>query len=202
MSEYSVLGAEHIWGGIDHLMFVFGLLLLVGGGARLLWTITAFTVGHSITLALVTLGYLEYPVSLIEFVIALSIFVLALELTRGEPAGPHQHLSLFKRHPWWLAGGFGLLHGMGFAGALADIGLPQNNVPLALLFFNIGIEVGQIVFVLLAIGAGWLFKVALGTSLLNDRFTIRRKRLLLIPVYLLGGISAMWCIERGIEVLI
>ena len=202
MSEYSVLGAEHIWGGIDHLMFVFGLLLLVGGGARLLWTITAFTVGHSITLALVTLGYLEYPVSLIEFVIALSIFVLALELTRGEPAGPHQHLSLFKRHPWWLAGGFGLLHGMGFAGALADIGLPQNNVPLALLFFNIGIEVGQIVFVLLAIGAGWLFKVALGTRLLNDRFTIRRKRLLLIPVYLLGGISAMWCIERGIEELI
>ena len=95
-----------------------------------------------------------------------------------------------------------VLHGMGFAGALADIGLPQDNVPLALLFFNIGIEVGQIVFVLLAIGAGWLFKVALGTSLLNDRFTIRRKRLLLIPVYLLGGISAMWCIERGIEVLI
>lgn len=85
MSEYPVLGIEHIWSGLDHLMFVFGLLLLVGGGARLLWTLTAFTVGHSITLALVTFGFLDYPVSLIEFVIALSIFVLALELTRANP---------------------------------------------------------------------------------------------------------------------
>ncbi len=201
MTEYSVLGTEHIWSGIDHLMFVFGLLLLVGGGARLLWTITAFTVGHCITLALVTLGFLAYPVSLIEFVIALSIFVLALELTRKEQTGPHQRLSLFKRHPWWLAGGFGLLHGMGFAGALAEIGLPQSNVPLALLFFNIGIEVGQIAFVLLAIGAWWLLKIVLGRSVFADRIAIRQERLLPIPVYLLGSISAMWCIERGLEVL-
>ena len=150
-TEYTVLGTTHIWRGLDHLMFIFGLLLLVGGGARLLWTITAFTVGHSITLALVTLGYLTYPVSLIEFVIALSIFVLALELTRDTQARPGSSLSLFKRHPWWLAGGFGLLHGMGFAGALGEIGLPQANVPLALLFFNIGIEVGQIAFVFLVI---------------------------------------------------
>jgi hypothetical protein len=206
MTEYSVLGTEHIWSGIDHLMFVFGLLLLVGGGSRLLWTITAFTVGHSMTLALVTLGFLAYPVSLIEFAIALSIFVLALELsrkelTREEQTDPHQRLSLFKRHPWWLAGGFGLLHGMGFAGALAEIGLPQSNVPLALLFFNIGIEVGQIAFVLVAIGAWWLLKIVHGSSVFTDRMAIRLERLLPTPVYLLGGLSAMWCIERGLEVL-
>ena len=197
MTEYSVLGTEHIWGGTDHLMFVLGLLLLVGGGRRLLWTITAFTVGHSVTLALVTLGLLSYPVALVEFAIALSIFILALELTRTHQVGSIQPLSLFKRHPWWLAGGFGLLHGMGFAGALADIGLPQSNVPLALLFFNIGIEVGQIAFVLLLLGGWWLFNQALAISAV----TVNRRRLVLIPVYLLGGLSAMWCIERGIALV-
>ena len=197
MTEYSVLGTEHIWGGTDHLMFVLGLLLLVGGGRRLLWTITAFTVGHSVTLALVTLGLLSYPVALVEFVIALSIFILALELTRTRGVGSIQDLSLFKRHPWWLAGGFGLLHGMGFAGALADIGLPQSNVPLALLFFNIGIEVGQIAFVLLLLGGWWLFNQALAISAV----TVNRTRLVLIPVYVLGGLSAMWCIERGIALV-
>jgi len=197
MTEYSVLGTEHIWGGTDHLMFVLGLLLLVGGGRRLLWTITAFTVGHSVTLALVTLGLLSYPVALVEFAIALSIFILALELTRTHGVGSIQDLSLFKRHPWWLAGGFGLLHGMGFAGALADIGLPQSNVPLALLFFNIGIEVGQIAFVLLLLGGWWLFNQALAISAV----TVNRTRLVLIPVYVLGGLSAMWCIERGIALV-
>ena len=197
MTEYSVLGTEHIWGGTDHLMFVLGLLLLVGGGRRLLWTITAFTLGHSVTLALVTLGLLSYPVALVEFAIALSIFILALELTRTHQVGSIQSVSLFKRHPWWLAGGFGLLHGMGFAGALADIGLPQSNVPLALLFFNIGIEVGQIAFVLLLLGGWWLFNQALAISAV----TVNRTRLVLIPVYLLGGLSAMWCIERGIALV-
>ena len=142
VEDYTVLGMEHIWGGIDHLLFVFGLLLLVGGGARLFWTITAFTLGHSITLSLVTLGFFDYPVALVEFTIALSIFVLAVELTRTS-----KH-DLLWRNPWWLAGGFGLLHGMGFAGALTETGLPQDNVPLALLFFNVGIEVGQIAFIL------------------------------------------------------
>ncbi|MBT7887154.1 MAG: HupE/UreJ family protein, partial [Gammaproteobacteria bacterium] len=197
MTEYSVLGTQHIWGGIDHLMFVLGLLLLVGGGTRLLWTITAFTVGHSVTLGLVTLGLLSYPVSLVEFAIALSIFVLALDLARSPQVGSKQHVSLFKRHPWWLAGGFGLLHGMGFAGALADIGLPQSNVPLALLFFNIGIEAGQIAFLLLLLGGWWLFKQALAMNAV----TVNRTRLVLIPVYLLGGLSAMWCIERGIALI-
>jgi len=116
--DYSLLGMEHIWGGMDHLLFVFGLLLLVGGGTRLLWTITAFTVGHSITLSLVTLGFFDYPVALVEFAIALSIFVLAVELTRIR-----KHDMLW-RNPWWLAGGLGLLNGMGCAGGMAEIRLP------------------------------------------------------------------------------
>jgi hydrogenase/urease accessory protein HupE len=189
MAEYSVLGAEHIWQGPDHLMFVFGLLLLVGSGARLLWTVTAFTVGHSVTLALVTLGILTYPVALIEFAIALSIFVLALALARKDNSG------LFKRHPWWLASGFGLLHGMGFAGALAEIGLPQGNVPLALLFLNVGIEIGQIAFVVLVLALWW----SINRPIVLQRVAIQK--LLPIPVYLLGGSSVMWCIERGLEVL-
>jgi hydrogenase/urease accessory protein HupE len=187
MTDYTVLGVEHIWSGIDHLLFVFGLLLLVGGGTRLLWTITAFTVGHSITLSLVTLGFFGYPVALVEFTIALSIFVLAVELTRKA-----RH-DLLWRHPWWLAGGFGLLHGMGFAGALAETGLPQDNVPLALLFFNIGIELGQIAFILAVFVVWFLVRKPLAPV---------QERLLPVPVYILGTLSAMWCIERGLEALL
>lgn len=184
MSDYTVLGIEHIWGGVDHLLFVFGLILLVGNGRRLLWTITAFTVGHSVTLSLAALGYIHYPVALVEFTIALSIFVLAVALTRSG--------GVLKQHPWWLAGGFGLLHGMGFAGALAATGLPQDNVPLALLFFNVGIEVGQIAFIALVLLL-WLFiRRPLGNW---------QQRLLPVPVYVLGALSAMWCLQRGVEVL-
>lgn len=186
MSDYSVLGMEHIWGGIDHLMFVFGLLLLVGIGARLFWTITAFTLGHSITLSMVTLGVFDYPVALVEFAIAVSIFVLALDLARPDKAG------FFRRHPWWLAAGFGLLHGMGFAGALAEAGLPQDNMPLALLFFNVGIEVGQIAFIGAIIAVWFVMKRPLAKQW--------QERLLPVPVYALGGLSAMWCIERALEV--
>jgi len=186
VTDYSLLGMEHIWGGLDHLLFVFGLLLLVGGGTRLLWTITAFTLGHSITLSLVTLGFFDYPVALVEFIIALSIFVLAVELTR---ASKH---DILWRNPWWLAGGFGLLHGIGFAGALAETGLPQDNVPLALLFFNVGIEIGQIAFILVVLGIWWLVRKPL---------TPWQDRLLPVPIYVLGALSAMWCIERGLEVL-
>jgi hypothetical protein len=186
LRDYSVLGAEHIWGGPDHLLFVFGLLLLVGWGKRLVWTITAFTVGHSITLSLVTLGYFEYPVGLVEFAIALSIFVLALELARTDQGG------LFRRYPWGLAGGFGLLHGMGFAGALAEVGLPQAELPLALLAFNIGIELGQLAFIF-ALVALW---VTLKRWLLGHQ-----RQLLPVGVYLLGALSAMWCIERALEIV-
>ena len=197
MTEYPVLGIEHILGGVDHLMFVFGLLLLVGVGSRLLWTITAFTVGHSMTLAVVTLVTLDYPVSLIEFAIALSVFVLVLELARGDTSDTKTNVrNVLRRYPWWLAGGFGLLHGMGFAGALAEIGLPQNNIPLALLFFNIGIEIGQIAFLLLVISAWWLINHAV----IMRQVTVNRERLMPIPVYVLGGLSAMWCIERGLDI--
>lgn len=186
MSDYSVLGMEHIWSGIDHLLFVFGLLLLVGGGSRLLWTITAFTVGHSITLSLVTLGFFNYPVALVEFTIALSIFVLAVELTRKE------RNDILWRNPWWLAGGFGLLHGMGFAGALAETGLPQDNVPLALLFFNVGIEIGQIAFIFAVLAIWYVVRKPMAPW---------NERLRWVPVYVLGSLSALWCIERGLEAL-
>ena len=183
--DYTWLGAEHIWAGSDHLLFVMGLLLLVGWNRRLIYTVTAFTMGHSVTLAMVTFGLFDYPVSLVEFMIALSICVLAVELARGSAGA-------LWRQPWWLAGGFGLLHGMGFAGALADTGLPQSNVPLALLFFNVGIELGQLAFIaLLALLA------AIGRRLIGERVGALRT----LTVYVLGGFSAMWCIERGLEVL-
>ena len=165
---------------------VLGLLLLVGGGRRLIWTITAFTAGHSITLAMVTLGVFDYPVAFIEFLIALSIFVLALELTREGAQ------SWLWRQPWWLAGLFGLLHGMGFAGALADTGLPQANLPLALLFFNVGIEFGQLAFIAVLLGLGALFRRLLPHP---------PAAVLQLPVLVLGVLSAMWCIERGLEAL-
>ncbi len=186
VSRYSVLGAEHIWAGVDHLLFVLGLLLLVGHGRRLIWTITAFTVGHSITLAMVTLGLFDYPVALIEFLIALSIFVLAIELSRTSG-----HSRLW-RQPWWLAGVFGLLHGMGFAGALAETGLPPNNLPLALLFFNVGIELGQLAFIAVLLLIGHFV-----VRLLRER----AEPLAQVPVLVLGALSAMWCIQRGLEVI-
>ena len=183
--DYTWLGAEHIWAGPDHLLFVMGLLLLVGWNRRLIYTVSAFTLGHSVTLAMVTLGLFDYPVSLVEFMIALSIYVLALELARGSAGA-------LWRQPWWLAGGFGLLHGMGFAGALAETGLPQSNVPLALLFFNVGIELGQLGFIVLLV-----LLAGLGYRLVSERIGVLRP----LPVYVLGGLSAMWCMERGLEVL-
>ena len=182
--DYMWLGMEHIWGGIDHLLFVFGLLLLVGWGRMLIWTITSFTVGHSVALSLVTLGFFDYNVALVEFTIAVSILVLAVELARRDGAG------MFRLYPWALAGGFGLLHGMGFAGALAEVGLPQSEVPMALLFFNMGIELGQLAFIFVIVGL-W--------------FSVRRfvrdheGSLLPVPVYVLGSLSAMWSIERALE---
>ena len=183
--DYTWLGSEHIWAGPDHLLFVMGLLLLVGWNRRLIYTVTAFTLGHSVTLAMVTFGLFDYPVSLVEFMIALSIYVLAVELARSSAGA-------LWRQPWWLAGGFGLLHGMGFAGALADTGLPQANVPLALLCFNVGIELGQLAFIALLV-----LLAAIGRRLIGERTAVLRP----LPVYVLGALSAMWCVERGLEVL-
>ena len=183
--SYIVMGAEHIWAGPDHLLFVLGLVLLVVGFRSLLVTVTSFTVGHSVTLAMVTLGVFDYPVALVEFLIALSILVLALEVNAAKP-------GWFARFPWAVALGFGLLHGMGFAGALGEVGLPQGQVPLALLSFNIGIELGQIAFILLVLATGFLVRRYL---------TAWRTRLEPIAIYTMGGVAAMWCYERGFSVL-
>ncbi|MCG3169820.1 MAG: hypothetical protein CALGDGBN_01349 [Pseudomonadales bacterium] len=182
-ANYVKMGVGHILGGIDHLLFVLGLLLLVNGWKRLLWTITAFTVGHSVTLALAALGFLDYPVALVEFAIAFSILVIAIELTR-EATDRHW----LRRRPWLAAGGFGLLHGMGFAGALREVGLPPHDIPLALLTFNVGIELGQLLFVgvVLVAHRAW------------EHFALPRWLWLRwLPVYLIGCASAYWCFERG-----
>ena len=180
---YLGLGVEHILLGIDHLLFVLALLLIVQNWRVLVATITAFTVAHSITLVAATLGYVYVPQQPVEAVIALSILFLASELMqiqRGEP-------GLTSRSPWLVAFAFGLLHGIGFAGALIEVGLPENAVPLALLFFNIGVEIGQLLFV--------------GTIVLN--FYIWRKAGVrsvpaaqTLTIYAIGSFAAYWMIDR------
>ena len=182
--RFARLGVEHIATGADHLLFLLGLLLLVQGHWSLLKTVSAFTLGHSLTLALATLGWLPVPAALAELAIAASLFVLAVELTR-EPAGRGR----LARRPWRAAGLFGLLHGLGFAGALREVGLPPDAIPLALAGFNLGIEVGQLAFVAAALGAGWLVL----------RLPLRAPpgRLRAFGVYTLGTLAAYWCWVRG-----
>jgi hydrogenase/urease accessory protein HupE len=180
--SYGWLGIEHILTGPDHLLFVLGLVLLVGGGRPLLWTVTAFTAGHSVTLSLAVLGYVNFPVGPIEVLIAASIFVLATELAQRSPTP-----SLLSRQPWLMAFAFGLLHGFGFAGALAEIGLPSVDIPLALLSFNVGIEIGQLAFVLSAVLVG-----ALLAPLARRRPRLAR----LVPTYVIGSLAAYWTFER------
>jgi hypothetical protein len=180
--DYVRLGVEHILGGADHLLFVFGLMLLVPAGRRLLWTVSAFTVGHSVTLSLAVLGYTAFPTALIEVLIAASILALAAELARGSGRA-----TLMRRHPWMMAGAFGLLHGFGFAGALQAVGLPAGEIPAALLAFNSGIEAGQLAFILLMLLAGRLAR-----SLASDRLQHATG----IPVYVIGTLAAFWLLER------
>jgi len=181
---YTALGIEHILLGIDHLLFVFALLLIVYGWRRLLGTITAFTLAHSITLAAATLGYVHVPQPPVEAIIALSILFLATEIVHGQRGRP----GMAERFPWLVAFIFGLLHGFGFAGALTEIGLPGQSIPLALLFFNVGVEFGQLIFVGVVVGAGWVLrKVVEKNSLLWGKVTAS---------YLIGSIAAFWTIER------
>ncbi len=178
---YLVLGVEHILGGIDHLLFVLALMLIVGGWGRLLSTITAFTIAHSITLALAALGFVRVPQAPVEAVIALSILFLASEIARGESA------SLTMRYPWIVAFTFGLLHGFGFAGALSEIGLPETEIPISLLFFNVGVELGQIAFVAVVVALKPLFsRVAVAVPGWAR----------LAPVYGIGSVAAFWAIQR------
>ena len=183
--QYLVLGMEHILGGIDHLLFVLGLLLIVRGFGLLLKTITAFTIAHSITLAMATLGFVNVPQAPVEAVIALSILFLASELAKQQKGNP----GLTARYPWVVALSFGLLHGFGFAGALSEVGLPQTDIPLALLFFNVGVEAGQLMFVAAALCVIWTLK---RLPLEWPAWSMQ------IPAYTIGSLAAFWCIERVI----
>jgi hydrogenase/urease accessory protein HupE len=183
IKTYFVLGVEHILLGIDHLLFVFALLLIVQGWKRLVGTITAFTLAHSITLAAATLGYVQVPQAPIEAVIALSILFLATEIIHGQQG----RIGLAQRYPWIVAFIFGLLHGFGFAGALSEIGLPPSDIPLALLFFNVGVEAGQLLFVVAVLLASLAIKQLALTSLRRAEIAV---------TYIIGSVAAFWTIER------
>lgn len=181
--SYLVLGVEHILGGIDHLLFVLALLLIVRGARRIVATITAFTVAHSITLVAATLGWMHVPGPPIEAMIALSIVFVAAEIVYGLRGKS----GLTARAPWVVAFTFGLLHGFGFAGALAEVGLPQQAIPLALLMFNVGVELGQLLFVALAVAAH---------AVLVRLPVPRRPWTSYIAPYAIGSIGMLWVVER------
>ena len=185
VNTYTVLGIEHILAGYDHLLFVLGLLLIVNGHRRLLITITAFTVAHSITLALATFEIIHLPISPLESIIALSIVFLAAEILHQQ----NGENSLASRQPWLVAFAFGLLHGLGFASALAEVGLPETAIPLALLFFNVGVEIGQLLFI-----GCVLLLIALVKKLFKNRLNLPRS--VTISAYLIGSISSFWVVER------
>jgi hypothetical protein len=182
-SVFLVQGIEHILLGADHLLFVLGLLLIVRTPWMLVKTVTAFTVAHSITLAIATLGYARIPAPPLNAAIALSILFLGPEIIRvwrGET-------SFTIRHPWVVAFAFGLLHGFGFASGLAAIGLPQNDIPLAILMFNLGVETGQLAFVALILLMVRAFKV------LEVHWPQPAE---VIPAYVVGSLGAFWTIQR------
>jgi hydrogenase/urease accessory protein HupE len=183
--SHTRLGIEHILMGVDHLLFVTGLMIIVGSIRALVKTITAFTIAHSITLALATLGYASVPMAPLNAAIALSILFLGIEIVRlwrGQT-------SFTLRHPWVAALVFGLLHGFGFASGLTTLGLPSGDIPLALLAFNMGVEIGQLafVFVTLLLYHAW-------TILRFDRPGWVRH----VPGYLVGSLGAFWTIERTV----
>jgi hydrogenase/urease accessory protein HupE len=180
---YFVLGVQHILLGVDHLLFVLALLLIVKGVRRVVATVTAFTIAHSITLAAATLGLVHVPGPPVEAAIALSIVFVAAEIVHGSQGRP----GLTASWPWVVAFTFGLLHGFGFAGALSEIGLPQNAIPVALLFFNLGVEAGQLLFV----GA-----FAIGASLLARTRMRWPGWAQLAPAYAIGTVSMFWVIQR------
>ena len=182
--DYAGLGFRHILTGFDHLLFILGLVLLVHGWRLLLWTITSFTVGHSVTLSLAILGFVDFPPAPVEALIALSIFVVAVELVRDDAGRAHW----MRRFPWAVALVFGLLHGLGFAGALSQVGLPANEIPVALFSFNVGIEIGQILFVAIVVpGIAALAWIPLRWP----------KRAALTPAYVIGSLSSYWVFERA-----
>ncbi len=185
IKTYAELGIEHILLGIDHLLFVLALIIITKGKWKILKTITAFTIAHSITLTLAALGIVDFPTPPVEAVIALSIVFLAVEIVKNL----NGKQTLTSRKPWLVAFTFGLLHGFGFAGALANIGLPQQEIPLALAFFNIGVELGQIAFVLVVLAV-----IKLLAFKKNWPVFIKK-----VPAYAIGSMAVFWMIERMIR---
>lgn len=184
--QYTLLGVEHLLLGLDHVLFVVALVLLVHGRGPLIKTITSFTVGHSVTLSAAVLGFVRFPQALAEVMIAVSIIVAFAAVIRDDPR------SLLKRWPWVMAFCFGLLHGLGFAGALTEVGLPPADIPLALLAFNVGIELGQLFLIaLLLISANVVRK------LLPWFFSGWRA----VPIYAVGTLSGFWFWQRLMGIL-
>ena len=187
---YTILGIEHILSGIDHLLFVLALIIITQGGWKLVKTVTAFTVSHSITLTLATLGYVHIPQRPVEAVIALSIVFVAAEILRGRQG----HVGITARAPWVVALIFGLMHGLGFASGLKDAGLPDGHIPTALLFFSIGVEAGHFLFIgfVLALTAVMLRAASKLTPINQQRSAI----LQLVPPYAIGTIAMFWVVQR------
>jgi hydrogenase/urease accessory protein HupE len=184
---YFLLGVDHILGGFDHLMFVLALMLLIRERWMLLKTITAFTIAHSITLAAAALNWTQVTPAPIEATIALSICFAAAEVVRQD----YGRFDLASRAPWIMAFAFGLLHGFGFGGALKQIGLPQSEVPLALVTFNLGVEAGQLLFVA---------TVLAGTAAIDQLLSLRVPRLRDVTAYAIGSMAAVWFIQRTLLV--
>ena len=182
LGAYFGLGVEHLIFGLDHILFVLGLVMLVKGWRALIYVITSFTLAHSITLALAILADISAPSAVVEAIIALSILFLAVELLRPE----EERSPLATRYPHFVAFGFGLLHGFGFAGVLGDIGLPRDLAAPALALFNIGLEVGQLFVVALALGVGRLLAPIVA----------KKPAIAEAPIVIIGGVSVYWLIER------
>ena len=181
-ARYGALGVEHIVFGYDHVLFVLGLFLLVTTTRALVSTISAFTVAHSVTLAAAVLGFVAVPSAPVEALIAASIVLLARELVRHGDAPA----TLTQRYPWAVVFLFGLLHGLGFAGALTETGVPADQVPLALVAFNVGVEAGQVAIVLALSAAAWVVRRTVGAQPI----------LRWLPAYAMGTIAVAWTIER------
>jgi len=189
--SYRALGFGHVLSGYDHLLFVLGLLLLVHGRRRLLLTITAFTLGHSVTLAAAVLDAIAVDPDLVEICIAASFVLLAADIVNSATAGGRP--GVFARHPSGVAGAFGLLHGLGFAGALEATGILSGEIPLALLAFNLGIEVGQLLFIACVLAFAGLLSSGLPTRL--------PAQCRLLPAYAIGTVAFAWVIERSLAAL-
>ncbi|KAF2990861.1 hypothetical protein MJC1_01959 [Methylocystis sp. MJC1] len=185
---YVNYGIDHILLGADHLLFVLGLIWIVGGGWRLVKTITAFTVGHSASLAATAFGLIGVPERPLNACIALSIVFVGVEIVKKQRG----ETSLTERYPWAVAGAFGLVHGIGFASALAALGIERRLLPAALAFFNVGVEIGQLAFVLLALALIWAHR-RLG-ALLPERAAF-------VPAYAVGSVAMFWFIGRLLRVL-